>query len=151
MTDATWTEFRRTRLQIDTDDGELEVAPSHGSARGAYLPGATGPLHVLTAWNPQGTRQSDEANHAADRALTIDLDERAGLRRWRTTGIGAGDDWSEEGWSVEGLSRADVLDLARRFGQRAIFEWLDEPGGFRLVACDGTADEARGWQSRWLV
>ncbi len=150
MTDATWAEFRRTRVQVRTDEGTLEVAPADGTARGGYLPGATGPLQIITAWNPQGARQSDAANQAADRALTLELDTRLGLRRWRTIGVGADDDWVEEGWTIEGLSRDAALALAVRFDQRAIFEWRDEPGGFRLVDCDGAPDEARGWRTRWL-
>lgn len=150
MVDATWAAFRTTRLLVRTDQGTLEVAPSEGRARGAYLPGSAGPLHVLTAWNPRGIEQSEVANRAADLALAALLDDRTDLRRWRTTGVGADGAWSEQGWTIEGLPRDEALSLAGRFDQRAIFEWLAEPGGFRLVACDGTADEPRGWTSRWL-
>ncbi|MBS1848994.1 MAG: DUF3293 domain-containing protein, partial [Actinobacteria bacterium] len=75
-----------------------------------------------------------------------------GLSIWPATGHGGGpveadETWSEAGFAVFGLDRPRAIDLAIRFRQRAIFEWRNEPGGFRLVACDGSADEPRGWES----
>ncbi len=150
MDDPVWEEFRRTCVRVTLPDGTLDVAPSPGDARGAYLPGATGPIHILTAQNPMGIAATDDANAAANEQLAAELAVVEGLAVWPATGYGGGpidamSTWTEDGYAVEGLSRAAAIELAVRHQQRAIFAWHDEPGGFRLVACDGSADEPRGW------
>lgn len=153
MTDQTWDEFRRTFLRIDVGGGVLEVRPAGEEDRDGFLAGEDGPLHVITACNPQGREQSPEANYEANRRLLAELAGHAGVRVWHTTGHGTDDrgeetEWSEPGFTVGGLSRAEALELGRRYDQAAIFEWRDESGGFRLVACDESVDEPRGWRAR---
>lgn len=154
--DGVWQEFRRTRVRLTLDEGTLDLAPVKGDGDdrdglcGWFLPGATGPLHILTAQNPMGLAASDEENRAANAELAKVLGADDRLTVWPATGYGGGPidsaaTWQEAGFAVEGLSRVEALELARRFSQRAIFEWRNEPGGFRLVACDGSADEPRGW------
>lgn len=150
MDDPVWEAFRRTRVRVTLPDGVLDVTPTPHGTPGAYLPGATGPIHILTAQNPMGIAATDELNAAANERLAAELIARPGLTMWPATGHGGGPidapgTWREDGFAVEGLDRAAALALAARHGQRAIFAWLDEPGGFRLVACDGSADEPRGW------
>lgn len=158
--DAVWQEFRRTSVRLTVDGGTLDLTPVDGTVEGdddggacdGFLPGATGPIHILTAQNPMGLAASDAENEAANAELAELLAADDRLRVWPATGYGGGpideaDTWQEQGFAVEGLSRTEAVDLARRFSQRAIFEWRDEPGGFRLVACDGSADEPRGWRA----
>jgi hypothetical protein len=155
VADQTWDEFRRTFVRIDTGEGQvLEVHPAGPGERGEYLPGEAGPLHIVTACNPQGRQQSEEANFEANRRLLCELAVNDDVLAWPTTGHGTDDagaetDWSEPGVTVAGLSRDEALALGRRYDQAAIFEWLDEPGGFRLLSCDGSVDEPRGWVARW--
>lgn len=155
MSDPVWDEFRRTRVQIDLADGVFAISPTDDGIPGDYLPGATGPIHILTAQNPMGLAASDEVNTAANEQLVAELSGLKGCRWWLATGYGGGPidaqgTWREDGFAVEGLDRPAAIAMAIRFGQRAIFEWLDAPGGFRLVACDGSADEPRGWQATRL-
>jgi len=150
MDDPTWEEFRRTTVRLTLPDGTLDIAPSPVGERGTFLPGATGPIHILTAQNPMGIAATDDANAAANERLAAELATIEGLGVWPATGYGGGPldgdgTWSEQGFAIEGLSRAAAIALAIRHEQRAIFAWHDEPGGFRLVACDGSADEPRGW------
>ena len=151
MADDVWEAFRRTCIQVTVPGGQLDVAPADLGQQGDYPRDATGPLHILTAWNPQGMAADDADNEAAQRRLADDLAARDVVLR-AVTGYGGepGDPtstWREEGFGIEGLSRDEALELAITYDQRAIFEWRNEPGGFRLVACDGSADEARGWTS----
>lgn len=150
MADPIWEEFRRTRVLITTPEGTFDVTPSTGDAPGDYLPGATGPVHILTAQNPMGHPADDATNRAANERLAHELATRGDVTVFPATGYGGGpidgdDTWSEAGFAVEGLTDTEALDIARRHEQRAIFTWRNEPGGFRLVACDGSADEPRGW------
>lgn len=152
MDSTVWIEFRRTWIRVETTGGFFDVEPTDPSHIGSFPPDAFGPIHVVTAWNPQGIAAADADNRAANRRLLAELSVRPSLIVRRITGFGGGPfeatgTWREEGFGIEGLSRAEALALGARFDQRAIFEWRDEPGGFRLVACDGSADEPRGWIS----
>ena len=149
MTDAVWGEFQRTSVLISVGPTTLRVTPAAVARRGTYLPGTDGPLHILTAYNPQGLAAPLQANVAANLVLADEL-ATLGLTVWPTTGVGEGGSWTEEGFTVAGLTRAEALAIALRFDQRAIFEWVNEPGGFRLVACDGSLVEDRGWQTAQL-
>ncbi len=142
--DEVWGEFQRTSVQIAVPGGLLCISPAALTERGRYLPGQAGPLHVVTAWNPQGLEAPIERNREANVRLAAELDGM-GVTTWQTTGVGEGGSWTEEGFTVAGLSDAEALALARRYDQRAVFTWRDEPGGFRLVACDASLDEPRGW------
>ena len=153
--DAVWHEFRRTCVQIFVAGGVLDVIPTisdptNDPELGPFLPGAHGPIHIVTAQNPMGLAASPEDNEAAHSALAVALDALGGLRVWPATGYGGGPidevgTWQEAGFAVEGFTRPEAIDLAGHYRQRAIFEWQNEPGGFRLVACDGSADEPRNW------
>lgn len=149
MTDEVWSEFQRTTITLDLGGRRLGVTPADDDRVGDFPPGVSGPIHVLTAWNPQGIEAPLAANRAANERLAVELADLP-ARVWPTVGTGEDGSWSEEGFSIAGLTRAEALALAIRYDQRAIFEWTNEPGGFRLVSCDESADEPRGWISTWL-
>ncbi len=156
MADEVWEAFRRTNVRVHRSEGDFDVQPTATGDPGAYLPGATGPIHVLTGHNPMGLAASEADNRAANRRLTDDLAAHDALRVWPATGYGGGPigsahTWQEASFAVEGLTRDEAVGIATRHDQRAIFEWLNEPGGFRLVACDGSADEPRGWRGRLIA
>ena len=146
--DAAWEAFRHTTIEVTTPDGLITVTPAPHDAHGAYLKDVTGPLYVLTAWNPHGIEASSAYNAAAGARLNVELSALAGLEVWPTTGVAADNSWREMGFTIAGLTESEAIDLAVRFEQRAIFSWVDEPGGFHLIACDGSADETRGWTTR---
>ncbi|HET8930915.1 MAG TPA: DUF3293 domain-containing protein [Acidimicrobiales bacterium] len=150
MDDPVWDAFRRTNVRLTLPTGTFDIAPTADLAPGEYLRGSPGPIHILTAQNPMGLAASVADNAAANAELAAELTGQTGLTVWPATGYGGGpidapDTWQEAGFAVEGLDRRDALELGIRYEQRAIFTWLHEPGGFRLVACDGSSDEPRGW------
>ncbi len=152
MADLVWEAFQRTRVRIDLGHAFVDLAPIPGVEPGAFLPDAMGPIHILTAWNPQGHQAPLQANRAAQQRLAIRIESYEGVTTWPATGYGGGlfdDDgtWREDGVAIQGLTRPSALALAVEFDQRAIFEWRNEPGGFRLIECDGSLDESRGWKS----
>lgn len=150
MADPVWEAFQRTRVRVDLGHAYLDLAPTPIVEPAAFMPDAAGPIHVLTAWNPQGHQAPLLANKAAQQRLAIQIARYEGAKTWPAVGYGGGlfeDDatWREEGVAVDGLSRVEAIALAIEFDQRAIFEWRNAPGGFRLIACDGSVDEGRGW------
>lgn len=154
--DPIWSEFQHARVRIFLPTGTVDIAPLPDGTPGRFLPGATGPIQILTGANPMGHPASDEANRAANRRLSDELAAVGNLTVRRAVGYGGGgfdepDTWREEGFAVDGLDEATARELATRYRQRAIYSWFDEPGGFRLVACDGSAVERRGWTTTFAT
>lgn len=100
-----------------------------------------GTVHVLTAWNPYSDLLAHDENESAQARLRAALDAR---RLAVHPAVGrdphaGGRGWAEPSLLVEGLSRAQALELGRAFEQHAIFEVDSAAGELRLVACrDGT-------------
>jgi hypothetical protein len=80
-----------------------------------------GPVHVITAWNPNSRTRLQEENDEANRRLADHLDAH-GIRREGVVGRSADGKWSEDSFLVHGLGRADATRLGEEFGQAAIFE-----------------------------
>ena len=111
--DAIWDTWSESVITIHFDDGH-EVRAGSGP-----LPW-TGVTHVVTAWNPGETRSRGE-NLVANEHLRDVLDSR-GLAHRLAVGSSPDGTWSEDGFAVTGLSRADATQLGRDFGQMAIYE-----------------------------
>jgi hypothetical protein len=93
--------------------------------------GAT--VHVITAWNPASSVVDPGDNRIADDELRGLLVEAAVVHE-RCTGSNPDGSWREEGWAVVGLSRAEAIELGRRFGQDAIYEVTSDL--LHIVWCD---------------
>lgn len=87
---------------------------------------------IITAYARPGEVRSFAAEAAADTLLAHALDA-AGYTRVRVTGRSLSGDHAEPGYGVS-ASRERVLELARSFGQAAVFHVLD--GELRIVDCD---------------
>lgn len=154
MNDPIWEEFRRTWLRFTIGDRILSVVPNETGSGGPFLPEAEGPVHVLTAWNPQGIAADEQSNVAANQMLKSALRAYSITHCWPASGISldvasGSERWQEEGFGVCGLTRNEAVRLASRFDQRAIFEWSQAPNGLILIACDNSTIEARKWASEF--
>lgn len=143
--DTVWGAFRATCVAITIGDRRYTVTPTPIDQRGDFLPDVVGPLHMVTAWNPNGIAAAIDENHRRNTLLLADLTATHTDAIWPTVGFDPTSDWHEDGFSVAGLTRDAAIALAVRYEQRAIFEWSNQPGGFRLIACDHSANEPRGW------
>lgn len=141
-----WDSYRQAVVHLQTREGRLSVRADPAGARGPFVPGVSGAVHVLTGWNPEGVEQAADANQRANARLAEALRER-GLTWWPADGAAADGSWHEDGFAVVGLSRAEACGLAAVFGQLAIYEWADAPDGFRLITRDGEVVDAMAWCS----
>lgn len=98
-------------------------------------------VHVITAYNPHDVVLSAAENAQRDRALGEHLRAR-GLRYSRTTSCAPDGDWVEHGYAIEGIDRAEALEIARRVEQRAVFEI--DGGEVRVVDSEGRVRQVRG-------
>ncbi len=78
------------------------------------------PLQVITAWNPIAEHRPRQVNDAANRELRAVLAELTNVVI-PVVGSSPSGDWLEPGYAVVGQSRRFLRNVARDFGQLAIF------------------------------
>jgi transcriptional regulator with XRE-family HTH domain len=104
------------------DRPHLLVEPRPQGVTEGEFPEGIDHLHVITAFNPRSRLLRRGENEERNRLLAADL-ERAGLRYEPAVGRSPDDSWSENSFAVIDGDREQLLDLARRYDQNAIFEW----------------------------
>ena len=85
------------------------------------LPPETRRLYVITACNPRSRLLSQAENADRNRRLVAELEAR-GLRWVSADGSAPDGSWREPGYGIVDGDPAEVLALARRFEQLAVFE-----------------------------
>lgn len=100
----------------------------------------SGPVHVVTAWNPGALRPTEERNREADRELRGRL-VQLGFQPHRAVGCDPASPHHEEGWAVVGMSDERACALGAEFGQDAVFRI--DPGTLTVLACDGSWSDSR--------
>ena len=77
---------------------------------------------IVTAWHPGRSRPSQAENEAANARLEARLDTE-GYCYVSARGFDDGRTHEEPSFAVMGVELKDALELAREFGQAAIFWW----------------------------
>ena len=80
------------------------------------------PVHMVTAWNPGAVEREPEVNARASAELKAELEDKK-LPIFPGVGRDAASSWEEPGFAIVGLSRADIKDIGRRYGQVAVYEF----------------------------
>jgi len=117
--------YLKTEVLID-EDGQLVPIQ-----RSRLL--ASGPVHVITAWNPGDQRPTDQANRAANQALFEQLVTH-GLEPVRVVGQDPDSSHGEESWAVSGTTDDIARELGAQFGQVAVFRITT--GSQTVLACE---------------
>lgn len=131
--DSAWSHYAETILEIDGEGELLRIdlrAPLSGGGRRALATlGPSSSFGIVTAANPAGAPVDQAANERRHAALRQWIVEHGYVHR-AATGSSPDGRHAEHGFAVW-LERDDVVALARRFDQSAIF-WFDG-GAFWLV------------------
>ena len=117
--------YVKTEVLIDVDG---EFVPIQ---RSQLL--STGPVHVITAWNPGDQRPTDQANRAANQELFEQLVTH-GLKPVRAVGQDFDSSHAEESWAVAGTTDDLARELGAQFGQVAVFRITT--GSQTVLACE---------------
>jgi sugar fermentation stimulation protein A len=110
------------------------------------LPPATDLVHIITACNPRSRLLSDEENTTRNRRLERELRAK-GLRVIAADGRAPDGSWQEPGFGILDADPAEVLALARRFEQLAVFELTPTELRVRWTETDRPTI-VQGWRSR---
>lgn len=132
----TWRHYLSTIVEIEVSPGRW--AHLNGPAALDELP-LPGPIHVITACNPEGIYRSEEENRAATARLVGEM-WVSGFAIARALGRSPSGDHSEVSVALSGLSRPEALRVGRRYGQIAIYEVTDDT--VILMACHSERVEA---------
>ena len=89
-------------------------------------------FYMITAANPFSNKLSVEANHLLNQNLKGDLLSRD-LEIQTGVGRDPSSDWFEQGWVVSGVGEAELIELARKYQQNAIFRF--DSAGQHVVNC----------------
>lgn len=140
----TWEEYERASVRIHTPDGTIEVRPSPVDCEGPYPKVGDASIYVITAYNPRGRAQSDDANRRAHGLLVAELAARS---RTFFDAVGGDVSWehTEHSVAVVGLLDEEALAIGRLFHQDAIFRWA--PSGWSVLACSGNRSTVTGFTS----
>ncbi len=81
----------------------------------------SGPIFVLTGWNPWSRSKARQENESLNLALEAAIYDEGG---WLYPAVGRSPDgeWSEDSFAVTGIGRRAARRLGRQFGQHAIFQ-----------------------------
>lgn len=146
MTDtpAGWEGYRRTVVEIRRrEEGDLVVRPSRPGASGAWPWPTPEPVYLLTAWDPGEERPGVEVNRRRQAALVAELRPMVGAM-WEARGTDPVTGRRDEGVAVCGVEEDEVLALAARYGQDAVFVWT--PAAWSTVSCRDGHRQAGGWE-----
>jgi hypothetical protein len=131
-----WDGFAGAVVRLELSGGVVLLEPRPPGDIGVFP--FDGPVHIVTAYNPAGLEIDEETNRARHRALGLTV---AGLATIPTVGSAPDGSMPEPGFALLQVSLGDALDLARDFGQLAIYRWtfaaldiigVDEPHRRRL-------------------
>ena len=112
-------------IELELPSGSLTIAAHPDGAGPGYLPDGlprgTQHLHVITACNPYSAPLPARSNDERNRLLAVELAAR-GLTALPARGRSPDRSWEEPGFAVLDGDPTEVLDLARRFEQHAVYE-----------------------------
>jgi hypothetical protein len=148
VTTPAWDLYLRTIVDLELSRNDtLRIHPAPRGEVGEWPNALPSPLCILTAWNPGADPLPIEVNRERQRSLEAEL-VVAGAASWKAIGRDPDSDYFEEGVAVHGLDEKDVIALARRYDQDAIFSWT--PSVWATVSCEDASRTAIGWWTELL-
>jgi len=116
-----WDAFAATMI-VEARNPDLVLSGPNAATLSMRLP-----VHVITAQNPREQVLSPSENERRHRLLHSYLKVKApNATLLEVIGRSCQGDWKENSWAISGLERHEVLRIASRFQQRAIFELMHE-------------------------
>jgi transcriptional regulator with XRE-family HTH domain len=115
--------YAATVIEIHWPDGPHQIVePRPEGVTEGEFPEDVDHIHIITAFNPRSRLLRRGENEERNRLLRTDLD-RSGLTYVEAVGRSPDSSWSEDSVAVIDADPKQILDLARRYDQNAIFEW----------------------------
>lgn len=113
-------QFEHSVVRMQVAGVLVEIVPADEEPPTTDPPKIRQTVHVISASNP-GFLDSDENNERQHIYMGHRLRE-LGVEPLPAIGASADGQWQEASWVVTGLSRLQICELGREFGQVAVFE-----------------------------
>lgn len=113
-------QFENTVVRMELDGGVVEIVPQDEGVPTTNPNSIHETVHVISASNP-GFLDTDENNERRHVYMSHRLRE-LGVEPLAAIGASPDGQWQEASWAVRGLTRQQVCELGREFGQVAVFE-----------------------------
>lgn len=113
-------QFEHSIVRMQVAGVLVEIVPVVDESPATDPPKIRQTVHVISASNP-GFLDSDENNERQHIYMSHRLRE-LGVEPLPAIGASADGQWQEASWAVTGLTRLQVCELGREFGQVAVFE-----------------------------
>ncbi|MFT5201435.1 MAG: hypothetical protein ACI9C1_000810 [Candidatus Aldehydirespiratoraceae bacterium] len=136
--DKMWDGFADAIVQVALARGPAVLVPRPVGRVGVFP--FHRPVHILTAYNPAGRVIDAADNEARHDALASAL---AGNRVFPTVGSAADGTFREPGYGLLEGDLQEAIELARVFGQRAIYRWT--PDVLSVIGVDEEVQIDLGW------
>lgn len=133
-----WEGFASAVVRLELSAGDALLEPRPPGDVGVFPFAA--PVHIVTAYNPAGFEIDEETNRSRHRALGMAV---AGLATIPSVGSAPDGSMPESGFALLEVSLGYAIDLARDFGQRAIYEWTSD--ALHIVGVDEPHRRRLGW------
>lgn len=113
-------QFASTIVRVFHQGKWLEIHPDASAVTSPIAVRLPSPLHVISGCNP-GYR-ADEAENERRHTYMEERLKQLGVDPIPAVGMSPDGTWVEPSWAVSGLTRDQVCELGRAFGQVAVFE-----------------------------
>lgn len=121
MIDEMWQGFAQAIVTLQLDGARAVLQPEEPDRVGSFP--FLNPVHIVTAFNPAGletdARENDRRHVAFGRVVEH-------YETFPTIGSAPDGSFAEPGYGLVDVSTDDALDVARTFGQRAIYRWTSD-------------------------
>jgi transcriptional regulator with XRE-family HTH domain len=137
--------YAATVIEIHWPDRPHQIVEprTEGVTDGGF-PEGVDHIHVITAFNPRSRLLRRSENEERNRLLRADLD-REELHYVGAVGRSLDNSWSEDSFAVIDANPEQILDLARRYQQNAVFEWTPDRRAI-LWSDPALVARAHGWR-----
>jgi len=136
--DNMWDGFAGAIVEVELASGPVVLVPTTPGQVGVFP--FDQPVHILTAYNPAGRAIDASDNEARHEALGAAL---VGRRVVPTVGSAPDGTFREPGYGMLDVGLEEAIDLARTFGQRAIYRWT--PDVLSIIGVDEHVQIDVGW------
>lgn len=141
-----WNAYRRTHVEVRLPDGSTHLLEQAENEFGDW-PFESKEVWILTAFNPKSELLPASENADRHEELGKQLED-LGLNYFPARGFDpqgkAEDQWSEDGYGVVGEVGDEVIRLAKKWEQNAVFIWRPDEWVIQGILLEGVVKS--GWR-----
>ncbi len=109
-------------------------------------PFAGNDVFIITAYNPKSEQLNDEENKKRNLGLIQDLMLIDPVQQLPTYGHDVEKNWTEHGFLIAGVSQREIVEIAKKYEQNAIYKLTPDEREVIPVLLDESNYSITGWK-----